>query len=46
MSTNISKEKRDELVQKINAIKTYIATAPQDENTARRLQIKAQSLLK
>lgn len=37
MSTNISKEKRDKLVQKISAIKTYIATAPQDENTAQLL---------
>lgn len=37
MSTNVSKEKREKLVQKINAIKTYIATAPQDENTARLL---------
>ncbi len=37
MSTNISKEKRDELVEKIGAIKTYIGAAPQDENTARLL---------
>ena len=33
MSTNISKEKRERLVQKINAIKTYISSAKQDENT-------------
>ena len=37
MSTNISKEKREKLVQKINAIKTYIASSKQDENTARLL---------
>lgn len=37
MSTNISKEKREQLVEKIKAIKTYIATAEQDENTARLL---------
>ena len=34
MSTNISKEKREKLIEKIKAIKTYIATAEQDENTA------------
>ena len=34
MSTNVSKEKREKLIEKIKAIKTYIATAPQDENTA------------
>ena len=34
MSTNISKEKRERLIQKINAIKTYISSATQDENTA------------
>ncbi|HCA28131.1 MAG TPA: hypothetical protein DEP23_00375 [Ruminococcaceae bacterium] len=33
MSTNISKEKRDDLINKIRAIRTYIAGAPQDENT-------------
>lgn len=37
MSTNISKEKRERLVQKINAIKTYISSATQDENTAQLL---------
>lgn len=37
MSTNISKEKREKLVQKINAIKTYISSATQDENTAQLL---------
>lgn len=37
MSTNISKEKREKLVQKINAIKTYISSAAQDENTAQLL---------
>ena len=37
MSTNVSKQKRDELVKKIQEIRTYIATAEQDENTARLL---------
>lgn len=37
MSTNISKEKREQLVAKIGAIKDYIAAARQDENTARLL---------
>ena len=34
MSTNVSKQKREDLLAKIKAIRTYIATAPQDENTA------------
>ena len=34
MSTNVSKQKREDLLEKIKAIRTYIATAPQDENTA------------
>lgn len=33
MSTNISKEKRDGLVQKIKDIRSFVATAKQDENT-------------
>ena len=37
MSTNVSKERREQLVAKIKAIKSYIASAPQDENTARLL---------
>lgn len=37
MSTNVSKEKREQLVAKIKAIKSYIASAPQDENTAQLL---------
>lgn len=37
MSTNVSKEKREALVAKIQSIKKYIATAPQDENTAQLL---------
>lgn len=37
MSTNISKEKREKLVEKIKAIKMYVATVPQDENTAQLL---------
>lgn len=34
MTTNISKEKREKLVAKINEIKKYIQSSPQDENTA------------
>ncbi len=33
MSTNVSKQKRDELIGKISLIRAYIAAAPQDENT-------------
>ena len=33
MSTNISKQKRDDLISKIKEIRTYIASAEQDENT-------------
>lgn len=33
MSTNISKKKRDDLLDKIKQIRTFIAAAPQDENT-------------
>ena len=33
MSTNISKQKREELLAKIKEIRTFISTAPQDENT-------------
>lgn len=33
MSTNISKRHRDDLIAKITTIRTYIATASQDENT-------------
>lgn len=34
MSSNISKEKRDILVNKIKEIKQFIASSPQDENTS------------
>lgn len=37
MSVNVSKQKRDRLVEKINKIKKYIASAKQDENTAQLL---------
>ena len=37
MSTNVSKQKRDELLRKIQEIRTYISAAEQDENTARLL---------
>lgn len=37
MSTNVSKEKREKLIAKISAIKSYIAAAQQDENTAQLL---------
>lgn len=33
MSRNISKKKRDDLLDKIKEIRKYIASAPQDENT-------------
>ena len=33
MSTNLAKQKRDDLIAKIKAIRAYIAAAPQDENT-------------
>ncbi len=33
MSTNISKQKREDLLAKINKIRTFISSAPQDENT-------------
>lgn len=33
MSTNISKQKREELLAKIKAIRTFIASTEQDENT-------------
>ena len=35
VSINISKTKRERLIQKIKAIKEFISAAPQDENTAR-----------
>ena len=34
MSTNISKQKREELLAKINEIRTFIAAVPQNENTS------------
>lgn len=33
MSTNILKQKREDLLAKIKQIRTYISAAPQDENT-------------
>ena len=33
MSTNISKQKRDDLISKIKEIRKYIASSEQDENT-------------
>ena len=33
MSTNISKQKREDLLAKIKQIRTFISAAPQDENT-------------
>ena len=33
MSTNVSKQKREDLLAKIKEIRTFISTAPQDENT-------------
>ena len=37
MSTNILKQKREDLLNKIQEIRNYIATAEQDDNTARLL---------
>ena len=37
MSTNVSKERRDELIRKISDIKTFISSCAQDENTAQLL---------
>jgi len=37
MDTNISKEKRESLVNKINQIEQFITASPQDENTSRLL---------
>lgn len=37
MSTNISKQKRDDLLAKIGQIRTFISAAPQDENTGKLL---------
>lgn len=34
MSTNISKQKREDLIAKIKELRTFISSAPQDENTA------------
>ena len=42
MSRNISKEKREKLVEKIKAIKTYIASCEQDENTSNLLSYIAE----
>ena len=42
MSFNISKDKRDKLVEKINAVKDYISAAAQDENTAQLLTYLAE----
>ena len=37
MSTNISKQKREDLLAKIGQIRTFISAAPQDENTGKLL---------
>lgn len=37
MSTNISKQKREALLNKIKEIRTFISAAPQDENTGKLL---------
>lgn len=37
MSTNVSKEKRNLLIKKIEDIKTFILSSPQDDNTAQLL---------
>ena len=38
MSTNLSKQHREDLLDKIRKIRTYIAAAPQDKNTGNLLQ--------
>ena len=38
MSTNISKQHREELLEKIRQIRSYIAAAPQDANTGNLMQ--------
>lgn len=42
MSTNISKQKRDNLIAKISEIRAFIASAPQDENTGNLLTYLAE----
>lgn len=42
MSINISKKKRDDLIAKIGEIRTYISSAPQDENTGNLLSYLAE----
>lgn len=42
MSTNISKQKRDDLIAKIGEIRKYISSAPQDENTGNLLTYLAE----
>lgn len=42
MSINLSKQRREQLVSKINAIRAHIATAPQDKNTAQLLEYIAE----
>lgn len=37
MSTNISKQKREDLLSKIKEIRTFISNASQDENTCKLL---------
>ena len=37
MSINLSKQKREDLIEKISKIRTYIASAEQDENTGKLL---------
>ncbi|EOT24602.1 hypothetical protein C805_02814 [Eubacterium sp. 14-2] len=42
MSTNISKQKREDLLYKIKEIRNFIAAAPQDENTGNLLSYLAE----
>ena len=41
MSTNVSKQKREDLLGKIKEIRTFISAAPQDENTGKLLSYLA-----
>ena len=42
MSTNISKQKRENLLNKIKEIRNFIATAKQDESTGKLLSYLAE----
>ena len=45
MSINISKQKRNDLLGKIKEIRTFISSAPQDENTGNLEELDPNSML-